>query len=281
MLKHNKKRNSFLVYEQLVTLTTRLAAQGNKQEANMVVDVIKEYYRPNTEIGKEYRLMDSVLSSKGHKKEVASDIISEALIEAKNLSQKKLDKEKGKLIEAINKTLSKTLFNIPIKDYKIAASVQILMNEARSANNDTTPVERAKVKNLLIERLSKRNKRVETPEVDNITLAVLVSKFNKRYSQVMNEDQKDLLAAWTTFLIDEDEQKAKNLLTEKVTKLKLTLSSFMDSKTHKDTENGPLLREAYSTLVNKDVVVNEDSVYEFMRYFDLVEDLNNYEKQEG
>lgn len=279
MLRHNKKRNSFVVYEQLVSLTTRLAAQGNKREASMVVEIIKEYYNPNTEIGKEFKIMDAVLSSKGHKKEVASDIVAESLVESKKLSQKKLDKEKTKLIERINRSLAKTLFNIPIRDYKIAASVQILMNEARTQNADTTPVERAKVKNLLVERLSRSNKKAEKVQVDNLTLAVLVSKFNKRYSQVMNEDQKDVLSAWTTFLIDSDHNKAQIALTQKVDKLKLSLSSLMDSKIHNKTEHGPLLKEAYSNLVSRPIDVNETVVYEVMRYFDLVEDLNNYAQE--
>ena len=279
MLRHNKKRNSFVVYEQLVSLTTRLAAQGNKKEASMVVEIIKEYYNPNTEIGKEFKIIDAVLSSKGHKKEVASDIVAESLVESKKLSQKKLDKEKTKLIEKINRSLSKTLFNIPIRDYKIAASVQILMNEARSQNADTTPVERAKVKNLLVERLSRSNKKSEKVQVDNLTLAVLVSKFNKRYSQVMNEDQRDVLSTWTTFLIDSDRSKAQNALNQKVDKLKLSLSLLMDSKIHNKTEHGPLLKEAYSNLVNRPIDVNETVVYEVMRYFDLVEDLNNYAQE--
>lgn len=279
-LKHNKKRNSFIVYEQLISLTTRLAAAGNKKEASVVVDFIKEHFGPNTEIGKEYKLLETILSPGGYTKDQAEKIIQESLEQAKTLSERKLTKEKTKLIEDINKKLTKDLHKIPLKNYKAAASAQILLNESRNKKIQTSPIERVKIKNILVEKISHPRQTEADEKIDNITFAVLCSKFNQRYSKLMNENQKEILASWSTFLIDRDEAKATKNLNKKVQELKTSLSAHMSSKKHRKAEHEPLLKEAYSKLVHSNFELNENSIYEVMRYFDLVEDLDNYNAKE-
>ena len=278
-LKHNKKRNSFVIYEQLISLTTRLAAAGNKKEATAVIDFIKEHFGVHTEIGKEYKLLESILAPGGYNKNSAEKIIEESLKQARTLSSTKLDKEKTKLIEHINKSLTKDLHKIPLKNYKAAASAQILVNEARSGQIQTSPIERMKIHTILVEKISKSSTPEPNDKIDNITFAVLCSKFNQRYAKLMNEDQKEMLSTWSTFLIDGDEKKASIHLNEKVDKLKLSLSGHMSAKKHRKAEHEPLLKEAYSKLVDSEFVLNEQCVYEVMRFFDLVEDLDNYDAQ--
>ncbi len=277
-LKHNKKRNAFIIYEQLIALTTRLAAGGNKEEASSVIAFLKEHFRSDTEIGKEYKLLESILSPGGHTKDNAEKIIEESLKQVKTLTTPKLEKEKTKLIEDINRRISKDLFKIPLKDYKAAASAQILLNEARRGKIETSPVERVKIRSILVEKISK-SKSESSEKIDNVTFAILCSKFNQRYSKLMNADQKETLSAWSTFLIDGNQDKANSLLNEKIDKLKLSLSSHMSSKKHRKAEHEPLLKEAYSKLVDSDFNLNEQCIYEVMRYFDLVEDLDNYDAQ--
>lgn len=281
MLKHKKKRNSFIVFEQLVGLTTRLAAAGNNKEASLIVDFLKKHFKPGSQLLKEYRLINEVLSSKGHKKDEAEKILEEVLLESKKLSVEELEKEKTILIQDINFQVSNDLYKIPVKDYRLAASVQILMNENRCESSfTTTPSERVKIKTLLCEKLSSKKDIDDQERVDNLTFAVLVSKFNQRYSKLMNEDQKQLLSVWTNYLIDNDENKIKKVLDEKIGKLKTSLSGYINSTKHKESEHGPLLKEAYSNLIQREFILNEQSVYEVMRFFDLVEDLENYNEQE-
>lgn len=279
MLRHKKKRNSFIVFEQLVGLITRLASAGNNTEASLVVDFLKKHFKSGTQLLKEYRLINEVLSSRGHPKEEADKIIDEVLSESKKLSTEKLEEEKTSLIQAINSQISCDLYNIPVRDYKLAASIQILMNEARSESGFTTPSERVKIKSLLSERLSVKENVKDEDKIDNLTFAVLVSKFNQRYSKLMNEDQRHLLSAWTNYLIDNNEEIIKKTMDEKIGKLKTCLSSHVGSLQHKDSDHETLLKEAYSTLVEKQFTLNEQSVYEVMRFFDLVEDLENYNEQ--
>ena len=280
MLKHNKKRNSFIVYEQLITLATRLAAGNNNTEANYVIGIIKEYYSPKTNLGKEYKLMRSVFETKARSKEVAKDILQEALSEGSTISEENLNFEKGRLINAVNKSFSKDFYKIPVKNYKHAASLQILMNESRSDQVDTDPAERANIKNMLIENLAKKEPPKNKENVDNLTLSLMIQKFNKRYANVMNEDQREILAVWTNYLINKNEDQARTILEDKVSKLKSSLTSLVATKGREAKELKSYLQEANDKLKNSQFELNENSIYEVMRYFDLAEDLKNYEKEE-
>jgi hypothetical protein len=275
MLRHNKKRNSYIIYEQLLSLTTRLAAQGCQEEAKHIVGFIKQYFHPSTEIGKEFKVLESLIG-KASTKEEAEKILEESLSQSKVLNFDKLNKEKSVLIEQINKKISPKLFDMPVKEYKAMASAQILINEVKDNFANTTPGERVKIKNFLTERMSEKTPEIQTEKIDNFTFAVLVNKFNKKYAQLMNEDQRELLSAWSNFVIESKEEKINTVMESKVQKLKESLSSHISKNSQEDFKE--LLFEAYGKLSSSTFEANENSLYELMRYFDLVEELNNVQK---
>lgn len=279
MLRHNKKRNSYIIYEQLLTLATTLAAKGKKDEANFTLSFIRDNFSLSSEIGKEIKLFESLLNKKGYKKELASEILNEAFVESKNISPVKIDQEKTKLIENINKHISYDLFDIPVKEYKTMASLQILLNESRNSSCESTPEERVKIKNSLLERMCESNEKKEEDKVDNLTFSLMINKFNQRYAKLMNEDQKHILSAWTNYLITNDEQKMTTVLEEKVQKIKSCFEKSSKQKSQKETEYYPMLKEAFENVKNYKTSLSEDGVYEVMRYFDIVEDLQNNEEK--
>lgn len=279
MLRHNKKRNSYIIYEQLLTLATTLAAKDKKDESKFVMNFIRENFAYSTEIGKEVKLFESLLNKKGHEKEFASKVLEETIKQSNNISPQKLTLEKTRLIENVNKHISYELFDIPVKEYKTMASVQILLNESRNQDCETTPEQRVKIKNNLIERMCQTNETKETEKIDNLTFSLMVNKFNQRYAKLMNEDQKHILSAWTNFLITNDEQKMLNVLQEKVNKVKSCFEKTSSSKSQKDAEYFPMLKEAFEQVKKYQPSVNEDVVYEVMRYLDIVEDLQNSEEK--
>ncbi len=275
MLRHNKKRNSYIIYEQLLTLATTLAAKGVKNEANFVLAFIKENFSTNTEIGKELKLFESVLSKKEYDKDLASKILDETVAESRSISSEKINEEKTRLIEKINKYISYELFDIPVKEYKIMASAQLLLNESRGTF-ESTPEQRVKIKNNLIERMTEKEIVEESEKVDNLTFSLMVNKFNKRYAKLMNEDQKHILSAWTNYLITNNEKLMLEVMGQKLSKIKECL--VKNSKTQKEAEYYPMLKEACDTISKYTPAVTEESVYEVMRYCDIVEDLQNNEK---
>lgn len=273
MLRHNKKKNTCIVYEQLLTLAARLASQKKANEFDFVVEMTKKYFGPNTALGREKKVLQSIVEASCKNGE-AEELITEALNEGLRINNERLEREKVALINEINAQIGAELFKIPIKNYKLYASAQILVNETKTGYLHTTAEERVKIKRVLKENLVKQPEPEEVSEVDNLTYKVLINKFNQKYGPFINEDQKKILSAWIKFLITEDKSVIEPVIKEKVERIQSVVRSSLRNKGHKAADYYELLKEADESLKTKDIsIINEDLVYEVMRYFDLVEDL--------
>jgi hypothetical protein len=275
-LKHNKKKNSLIVYEQMLTLAARLAANKKTDEFDFILEVIKSSFGPNKAIGKEKRIFQSITESTLLKDSDAENLIAECLKEYSLIDQEKLELEKVSLINRISKQIGEGLFSIPVKDYKLFASTQIFFNENINGFKNSEPLERLKLKKVLKENLAFVEPKEDNTKIDNVTYKILVNSFNKKYGPSINENQREILKAWTKSLITEDKSEVKNVLSEKIEIVKREVSRALNVKSKKVTDYYELLVEAKQVLGQKvveDSVITEDFVYEVMRFCDLVEDL--------
>jgi hypothetical protein len=208
MLKHNKKRNSYIVYEQLLSLASRLSIAKQREELRFVVSIISDCFNKNSLLFKEKKLFESILKTKGLTKEDAGKVLDESIKEASTIDYNKINQEKERLVNIISKQISGDVFDIPIKEYKTLASVQILFNESRNASKVfSTPVERVKIKTVLTERMCKKEIVKSDEKIDSLTYSILLKQYNEKYSKLINEDQKDLLRAWLNYGLDKDKGK--------------------------------------------------------------------------
>ena len=181
MLKHNKKRNVRIIYEQLVSVMTRLAANGNTKEARYVLALTQKHFNTKSILGQELKLFETVLTPIGCSKENASHVLNETLAQASKVDQNKIKEAQDALIADIKKKLSDDVFNIPVKEFKSMASAQIMLNDVRGLNFTTSPVERVKLKNFLVGKISTQPKVLNEEKIDNFTYKIAVEKFNKKY----------------------------------------------------------------------------------------------------
>lgn len=273
MYKHNKKKNARIVYEQLMVLATRLSLTNHHKESKYILSIVKEHFHPSTQLGKEKKLFDAILQTKTSSPSDAEAILAEVLTEARCLDEKRLEKEKIDLINRVMNEVGKDLFSIPLKDFKLTASAQILFNEMRNNFKFSSPTERVKIKTLILENMKKEEKEEFSYDMDNFTFNILVEKFNKKYSGVMNEDQKEILKSWIDYLLTEDSKKFKNTINKKLSKVKAELDIQLLTENHHSGDYTEMLQEARNKIGKNVNLLNEDTVYEVMRYFDLVEDL--------
>lgn len=280
MLKHNKKTNAGIVFEQLIATATRLVALKQFKEAKFVTDLIKKHFHPSTNLGKERKLMES-FSSLCKTKEEATEVFDEILKQAATINESKLAKEKQSLITAVNKYLSSDLFNIKVENYKNLASAQILFNEARNNLKFTTPQERVKIKNTLVESMIAKEARAEEDLVlDNFTVNLAVEKFNKKYTKMLNEDQQDIVRAYLDYSVTNNPEILRSVLKDKLSKVSGELVLHKESDAHDEDEKA-MLTEVSEKINNFDFGdISEDSIYEAMMYFDLVEDLQKIEEEQ-
>lgn len=266
MLKHNKKRNSFIVYEQLMTLASTLVASNKIEEAKYVISIVKKHFSPKSVLGQEKKFFETLLKYRATK-EQCLDLIEETLKQVSKQDLNKIKQANLALLEDINHNISQDLYNIPVKDFKLMASVQILFTECRNEYADTTPVERVKIHNVLVEHMTQSTEEAEEP-LDNITYKMLVKKYNETYYPLVNQHQKDILKGLALFHIKNDSQSFSSLVEQKINVIKDCL------KNH--TKSDEMIKEAYNKICShKYDFTNEEHIYEVLRYLDLVEDLEN------
>lgn len=278
-LKHNKKKNSLIVYEQLLTLATRLAANKKLDEFNFVLEVIKSFYSPHSNIGKEKKVLQNITEAHLTKEDEREALLSECLKEYERIDQKSLELEKMALINHVSRKIGAELFKLPIKNYKLYASAQIYFNEHSNGFKNSEPSERIKIRTILKENLAKSKDKEVLEEMDNFTYKILINKFNEKYGPFINENQKDILKAWTKSLVSEDKTEIKSVISQKINLIESVVSKSLREKNAKTTEYYELLIEAKQALAEKknrvEEVLTEEFVYEIMRYCDVVEDLKN------
>ena len=75
---HNKKRNVGIIYELLIHHMTKCLLSGNRNEANVVKNIIEKRFRKGTELYKEYRIFNGLFKAQIKKTEIAASLISES-----------------------------------------------------------------------------------------------------------------------------------------------------------------------------------------------------------
>ena len=98
-IKHSKYKNTGILFELLVRQITADTLKGDDSPA---IDVLKSYF-VKTELGREYKLYESVIKSKVLNESRANVLISTILENSKKFNRTILKKQKYNLINEIKK----------------------------------------------------------------------------------------------------------------------------------------------------------------------------------
>lgn len=200
MNKHNKKRNVGIVYEQLVTTVSRATVEGDSVRANTALKIIKRYFAPGTELYREFRLVTALTNTQVKSDALASRILEETKVAARDYNVEKLRSEKSRLIAEINRTFDRnTFYQTPVKDYRLLATIGSLIEEWRSPSADVDrrlQFESRLHEHLLLERSdSPEPSELRSPQVNDLTVRIMRETFNKKFGSSLNESQRRLLQA--------------------------------------------------------------------------------------
>ena len=123
-IKHSKYKNTGILFELLVRQITADTLKGGDSPA---IDILREYF-VNTELGREYKLYESVMKSKVLSEGRANSLISTVLDNSKKFNRTVLKKQKYNLINEIKKHYNlESFFGSKVKNYKEIASVYTLI----------------------------------------------------------------------------------------------------------------------------------------------------------
>lgn len=281
-MRHNKKRNSALLYEFLVRHASRCLIDSRKDEAKKVVDISKKYFSKGAPLFDELSLFNNLLKTRVKSRESAQRVLTSVYNHAERSNARLLDAEKSRLIKEINYTFKdEEFYDYKIPDYTVYASIQTLLNEVRSKKKALTDVEKIKLEDSITEHLvqaegeTKPNLTVN-PNYNNAVYKFVVERFHKKYDGKLSETQKKLLTKYAVYLISENKDSFKKELQKEVDIVKTKLKTVTDPAIRNDKDLSQKLTECYKKFVSSNFEsIDDNTVLEILQYMKLVEEVES------
>ena len=278
-IKHSKYKNTGILFELLVRQATADTLKGTDSPA---IDLIKKYF-VKSELGREYKLYESVIKSKVINESKANVIISTILESSKKLNRTSLRKQKYNLISELKKHYNiDSFFGTKIKNYKEFASLYTLIE---GYNNDEITDTNQLVDNkvTILEYLTKQN--VVTEEVKEdvlkefqtydkdlriLTYQVLLEKFNSKYNN-LSVEQKQVLKEFINAV--DSTPSLREFYNNKIVELKETLNVESINITDKATQVKVQEISKLLTELSKNDKVSNDNLVDLLQYYELVKEI--------
>ena len=163
LIKHSKFKNTSILFELLVRQITADTLAGKNSEAT---GILKKYFS-KTELGREYKLYDSLIKRTNLTEAKAEIVINTVLDNIKQLNRTVLRKQKYNLINEIQKHyVLEDFFKTKLPHYKTQAAIYTLI-ETYNSGKKILHEQAIANKMVILEHLTSSNKTKE-PKVDFI-----------------------------------------------------------------------------------------------------------------
>ena len=278
-IRHSKFKNTGILFEVIVRQITSETLSGKESPAR---DILKQHF-VNTELGKEYKLYETIFNSKNLDSNKANTVLDVVLEQSQKLNRSKLKKEKYNLIKALKEHYDvEDLFKTKLYNYKAQASLytlietyntsklvdhnQIIDNKVTLLEHLTkSSVERNDVKVDVIDEFKSQDQDVRT-----LTYYILLEKFNDKYSS-LNSNQKRVLKEFIEAV--DNTPTLKEFYNDEVRFIKSEIE-----KQSKSTNSEVIkikLNEVNSLLIELDkrTVIKNNHLVDLLQYYSLLEEL--------
>jgi hypothetical protein len=279
LIKHSKFKNTGILFELLVRQITADTLSGKNSEAT---NILKKYFS-KTELGREYKLYDSLLKRTNLTEGKAEVVIGTILESAKQLNRSALKRQKYNLINEIKDHYNlEEFFKTKLPHYKSQAAIYTLI-EATGSDKKSLHEQIINNKLVLLEHLTSSIKKVDKPKEDVmsefsqydkdtriLTYKILLEKFNTKYSD-FSTSKKLILKEFINSVDNTD--KLKVFYNTKIDEMKSELVSL--NKKTKNQVTKIKINEVATFLVGlgKNDKVNNEHIVNLLQYCDLLEEL--------
>jgi hypothetical protein len=278
-IKHSKYKNTGILFELLVRQITADTLKGGDSPA---IDILKEYF-VKSELGREYKLYESLLKSKTLSEGHATLLINTILESSKKLNRTRLRKEKYNLVKEIKTHYDiDSFFSSQVKNYKEIASIYTLIESHNSEETVNTnqivdnkvtlleyltksPVVESKVKEDVLQEYETYDK-----DLKILTYKVILEKFNDKYSG-LSDDQKMVLKEFINSV--DSTPSLRNFYNTKINELKLSLGENTKNITDKVTQIKVTEISKLLTELDKTSKVTNDNLVDLLQYYELVNEI--------
>jgi hypothetical protein len=277
-IKHSKFKNTGILFELLVRQITADTLKGGDSPA---IDLLKNYF-VKSELGREYKLYESILKSKVLNESRANLFVDTILESSKKFNRSLLRKQKYNLINEIKAHYDlDQFFGSKIKNYKELASLYTLI-EGHNTKEVTDSEQIIDNKITLLEHLTRSELTTNAKEdvlkefssydkdLRTLTYRVLLEKFNEKYDGLSTE-QKQVLKEFINS-VDSTPQ-LREFYNNKITHLRSILNE--ESKNIKDKATQIKITEIAKMLteLSKTDKVSDDNLVDLLQYYELVKEI--------
>jgi len=283
-IKHSKYKNTGLLFELLVRQITADTLNGGESPS---LNILKKSFA-KTELGKEYKLYETLFKTK-NLSEGKAEITLNAVLEAtRKLNRSALRREKYNLIKEIQQHYNvNEFFKHQVPNYKgyaafyklteiynsdkLSETDQIIDNKVTILECLTErPVSQKKVKQDLVEEFAKYDKDLRV-----LTYKVMLEKFNGKYSN-LNKGQKEVLKEFMNSI--DNTPRLKEIYNTKIAEVKKVLQSYTTKV--KDDATKIKLLEVVTLLkeIDKGSRISNDDLINLLQYYELTEELTKVNK---
>jgi hypothetical protein len=278
-IKHSKFKNTGILFELLVR---QIASDTVSNKDSSAIGLVKKYFG-KSELAKEYKLYQALISPKSLSEAKAETFINSTLEASLRLNKTTLRKEKYNLIKEIRDHYDiEEFFKAKISHYKEYAAAFNLI-EAHNSLEFTDPQHIIDNKITLLEHITRKEvdkdgvkDRVmeEFNKMDTgsriLAYRMLLEKFNNKYA-TLSDRQKLILKEFinnitNTVKLRDFVNKNFNIINEEITKLIPTVS---------DKTTQIKLAEVITLLkpLDKTQNVKDENVISLLQYYQLIEEL--------
>jgi hypothetical protein len=278
-IKHSKYKNSGILFELLVRQITADTLEGKDSP---VKDLLKKYF-VKTELGREYRLYETLLKRTSLTETKANVVIDTLLESSKTLNRKAVKKQKYNLISEIQKHYDlNEFFNHKLPNYKVQAAFytlteiyntlpdinpeNIIVNKVTILEHLTAaPIAEKKVRENVLEDF-----RNEDKDTRILAYRVILEKFNDKYDD-LNSHQKSILKELINSI--DNSPRLKEFYLVKSNEIKTELRNL--NKTTFDKVTKIKINEVISLIkpLDKNHKVSDEDLVNLLQYCDLLTEL--------
>ena len=278
-IKHSKYKNTGILFELLVRQITADTLSGVDSKATKI---LKKYF-VKTELGREYKLYETLAKHKNLTEGKAEVVINSIVESSKNLNRGALKRQKYNIIKEISSQYNlDEFFKTKLPNYKSQAALYTLLEIYNSENLSnpnqiidnkiiiletltTKPVSKQKVEDDLMTEFQSYDK-----DLRILTYRVMLEKFNGKYES-LNENQKSVLKEFINSM--DSTPKLKEFYNTKITEIKSELNKI--SKKVSDKAIQIKLTEVNNMLtpLGKLSKINNDDLVNLLQYYALLEEL--------
>ena len=277
-VKHSKYKNTGILFELLVRQITTDTLDGKDSPAK---DILKKYF-VKTELGREYKLYETLLKRTTLTEAKANIVIGTLTESSRNLNRGVIKRQKYNLINEIQKHYDlNEFFNHKLPNYKVYAAFYTLLeiNNSDKTNPDqiitnkvtilehltAAQIVEGKVRDEVMDEFAKADK-----DVRFMAYKMVLENFNVKYDS-LHPKQKIILKEYITSV--DNTSRLKEFYTNKIFEIKEDLLAL--NKKTKNQVTKIKINEIISLVTPpaKNAKITDNDLVDLLQYYDLINEL--------